>query len=97
MITKISPIQSLAHGSSDNRGRSSLALFILYCRVKAEAELTPEGEAASPHERPSISTDIGRQSRIAALKHELEFGTYNISAEQITDKMLTATLIDILV
>ena len=44
-----------------------------------------------------MSNNIGRQSRIAALKHELELGTYNISAEQITNKMLTTTLIDILV
>lgn len=60
-------------------------------------EPAPQSDAGSPQTQSPESSDTWRQARIAMLKHAIENGAYNVSAEHITDKMLMATLIDVLV
>lgn len=97
MIAKISAAHSFANPESRNRGRSSPHAFVFRIGVAVEMELPLQRKEVSPHSQPPASPQTARQARIAILKHAVENGTYNISAEQITDKMLTATLVDLLV
>src|SRR5687767_5612504 len=97
MITKIAAAYSFAYPGSRNRGRSSQPAFVFRMCVAVEMEYSPQSRDVSPHGQPPAFPQTARQARIAVLKHAVENGTYNVSAEQITEKMLTATLVDLLV
>ena len=97
MITKISPVHSVANRDLQHRRRPSPGVFVSRIHLEVTVEPAPRSEDGSPQGRPPESIHTARQAKIAALKQALKNGAYDVSAEQITDKMLIATLVDILV
>jgi hypothetical protein len=96
MIAKISPVFASAHQKPHGRGRTTPGAGVSRIRLEVEVDLAPQGTDVSPDGQPPTYTQTARQAKIAALKSAVGNGTYNISAEQIADRLLTATLVDLL-
>jgi hypothetical protein len=97
MINKIAPIHFSARWESRGHGRSRLCALMSRIWLTVEVELAPQGKDVSPQGQPPGSSQTVRQAKIAALKRAITDGIYSVSGEQLADRMLAATLVDLLV
>lgn len=97
MINKIAPIHFPTPWESRGHGRSRLCARMSRIWLTVEVELAPQGKDVSPPGQLSLPAQTVRQAKIAALKHAITDGIYTVSGEQLADRMLAATLVDLLV
>jgi hypothetical protein len=97
MITQVSPVTRSSDRAPKRRDRFMLVLAMVRSSVEDEVAPFPTGDDTPSGGRPSADTPRARRAKIAALRRALAVGRYNVSAEQMAEKIITEHLVDLLV
>jgi hypothetical protein len=96
MITQVSPVTCSSNPAPKRRGRFTLVLTMVHSRVKGDVAPSPTWDDMPSGGQPPADTPQVRKAKIAALRRARAIGAYNVSAEQIAEKLIVETLVNLL-
>jgi len=70
---------------------------MVHSRVKDEMAPSPTWDDTPSGGRPPADTLQARKAKVAALRRAHVIGAYNVSAEQIAEKLIAENLVNLLV
>jgi Anti-sigma-28 factor, FlgM len=97
MIAQVSPVIHSSNRSPRRRDRLMLMLAMVHSRVQDEMASCPTRDGTPSSGQSAADTPQARKAKIAALKRAHAIGAYNISAEQLAEKIIAENLVDLLV
>jgi anti-sigma-28 factor FlgM len=97
MIAQVSPVVCSSNRLPRRRDRLMLVLAMVHSRVPDEVAPCPTRDDTPSGGQSAADTPQARKAKIAALRRTHAIGAYNVSAEQIAEKIIAENLVDLLV